>query len=88
MVKSSWVDETWRLLAVDGLCEVIVEERVLDVQLVDRPRTRGSDAEDDLNRCRFDNRVKGLVVVGAVLLGEAADNLACLMTDDRSGTYV
>jgi len=38
------------------------------------------DAEDDSNHCRFDNRVEDLVVVDAVLLGEATDDPTCLVT--------
>jgi hypothetical protein len=59
-----------------------VEERVLDVQLVDRPRTRDGDAEDNSNRCRFDSQAKGLVIVDAMLLGEAADDPVCLVAGE------
>jgi hypothetical protein len=47
---------------------VAVEEGVLHVQLMDRPSTRGDDAEDSADRCWFDNLAECLVVVDASLL--------------------
>jgi len=78
------VDESRWLLAVDGLLQVTVNKGVLHIELMDQPEVGGGDAEDDTNRCRFDNQTEGLVVVDAVLLGEAADHPASLVFTERS----
>ena len=49
-----------------------MKKGILHVELVDRPGAGDSQAEDDPYGGRFDNRTEGLVVVDAVLLGEAA----------------
>ena len=46
---------------------------------MDRPLSRGHDAEDNLNGSRLDDGPEGLVVVDAVALGEAADDSASLV---------
>ena len=63
--------------------QVTVKKGILHVQLVDRPLTRSSDAEDDPNRGRLDDGAERLVVVDAVSLGEAADNPMSPMTSQR-----
>jgi len=68
MVGSCWVDKAGRLLTVDRLVQMAVEEGVLHVQLMDGPGTRGGDAEDGADRRRFDNRVERLVVVDVSLV--------------------
>jgi hypothetical protein len=78
------VDEAGGLLTIDGLVQVTVKKGILHVQLVDRPLTRSSDAEDDPNRCRLDDGAERLVIVDAVSLGEAADDPASLMTSQRA----
>jgi hypothetical protein len=55
-----------------------VKEGVLHIQLVDRPLSRGRDAEDNLNGSRLDDGAEGLIVVDAVALGEATDDPASL----------
>ena len=84
MVGGSRVDEAVRLLAVDRLVQMAVKKGVLHVQLMDRPGARSGDAEDDPDGGRFDNRAERLVVVDAVLLGEAADDLACLVASESA----
>jgi len=56
-----------------------VKEGVLHIQLVDRPLSRGRDAEDDLNGSRLEDGAEGLVVVDAMALGEAVDDSASLV---------
>jgi hypothetical protein len=79
MIWGARVDESWRLLAVDGLLEVAVKKGVLHVQLVNGPGAGRGDAEYGPNGGRFDNRAEGLVVVDALALGEAANNPASLV---------
>jgi len=74
MVKSSNIDEAWRLLAIDGLLEMAVKKSVLHVQLMDQPSVRSRDAEDGPDGGRLDNRVERLVVVNVMPLGEVADH--------------
>jgi hypothetical protein len=84
MIRSRGVNEAGRLLAEDGLLKMTVKKSVLHVELVNGPRLRGSNAEDDANRGRFDNWTESLVVVDAVLLGEAPHNPTCLMPSKGS----
>jgi hypothetical protein len=79
MVGASKVDEARRLLAVDRLVKVSVKKSVLHVQLVNGPGTGSGDVEDCPDGRRFDHRAESPVVVDAVLLGEAANDLACLV---------
>jgi hypothetical protein len=79
VVGASRVDEARRLLAVDRLVEVVVKKSVLHVQLVDGPGTGSGDAENCPDGHRFDHRAESLVVVDVVLLGEAANEPACLL---------
>jgi hypothetical protein len=65
--------------AAESLIQVAVKECVLHIQLVDEPLARGRDAEDDPNGGRLDNEAKGLVVIDALALGEAADHPASLV---------
>ena len=80
MIGASRVNKARRLLTVDGLLQVAVKKGVLHIQLVDRPATRGGDAEDDTNRRRLDNGAEGLIVVDAVALSEATDDPVSLVT--------
>jgi hypothetical protein len=82
MIWGARVDESWQLLAVDGLLEVAVKKGVLYVQLVNGPGAGRGDAEYRLNGGRFDNRAEGLVVVNAFVLGEAANNPVSLVAGE------
>ena len=80
-IWSARVDESWRLLTVDGL-KVAVKKGVLHVPLVNRPGTGCGDAEYRSYGGRFDNRAESLVVVDALALGEASDNPASLVASE------
>jgi len=84
MIGASGVNKARRLMTVDGLLQVAVKKGVLHIQLVDRPATRGGDAEDDMNRRRLDNGAKGLIVVDVVALSEATNDPASLVTGKRT----
>uniref|UniRef100_A0A0A9A781 Uncharacterized protein n=1 Tax=Arundo donax TaxID=35708 RepID=A0A0A9A781_ARUDO len=79
MVRGRWIDEARRLLTVDCLLKMTVKKGVLHVQLSNRPGTGSGDAQNSSNSRWFDHRAEGLVIVDAVLLGEAADHPARLM---------
>ena len=57
-----------------------MKKGVLHIQLVDRPMTRGGDAEDDANLRRLDDEAEGLIVVDAVTLSEATNDPASIVT--------
>lgn len=82
VVWGTRVDESWRLLTVNGLLEVAVKKCVLHVQLVNRPGARRGNAEYRPYGGRFDNRAEGLVVVDALALGETSDNPASLVASE------
>lgn len=83
MIRCKGVDEARRLLAVDGLLKTAMEKGILDIKLVDRPTLRGGDAEDDVDRGRFDNRAECLTVVHTMLLGVTANDSTSLMARER-----
>jgi hypothetical protein len=66
-------------LAVDGLLEVAVKKGVLHVQLMNGPGAGCDDAKYRPYGSRFDNCAEGLVVVNALVLGEATNNPASLV---------
>ena len=74
VVGGGRVDEAGRLLTVDGLVQVAMEKGVLHVQPMDRLGARSSDAEDDSDGRRLDNRAERLVVVDVVPLGEPTND--------------
>jgi hypothetical protein len=80
MLGSSRVDEARGLLAVDHLIKIAMQESVLDVELMNRPSTGDGNAEDDMNRGRFDDRAESLVIVNAGLLREPANHPPCLVS--------
>jgi len=84
MVRGGRIDEARWLLAVDSLLKMSVKKHVLHVQLVNRPRVGSSDAQNSPNCRQFDNSAERLVVVDAVLLGEAADDPACLVASESA----
>ena len=57
--------------------QVPVEERVLDVELVDRLVSCRGEMQHGPNGGRLDHQGEGLVEVQARALGEATHNLAC-----------
>jgi hypothetical protein len=83
MIRCKWVDKASRLLAEDGLLKTAMEKGILDIKLVDWPRPRGSDVEDDVDHGWFDNRGEGLIVVHVVLLGETTSDLASLLAGEQ-----
>lgn len=61
-----------------------MKECILHVQLVNRPRARGDDAKDGPDQRWFDNQTKGLIVVHAILLGEALHHPMGLVPHKRA----
>ena len=70
------VDEARRLVAEHPFRQVPVEERVLDVELVDRPVSCRGEMQHGPNGGRLDHRGEGLVEVQARALGEATHDPA------------
>ena len=84
MVESRRVVKTGRLLVVDCLIQMAVKKGVLHVRLMYRPGARGGDAEDDSDGTWFNNWVKRLIVVDAVLLREATNDRSGFMASQRA----
>jgi hypothetical protein len=57
--------------AVDSLRQSVVEEGILDIELMNRPVSGGSEGENGPNGGELDDGAKGLVVVDSGALGEA-----------------
>jgi hypothetical protein len=70
-VRTSFVDESGGLAAVDSLYQSVVEEGILDVELMDRPVPGEGEGEDGANSGELDDEAEGLVVVYSGALGEA-----------------
>jgi len=80
------VVETGRMLIVDSLLQVTVKKHILHVKLMNGPATRGSNAEDDTDGGRFNNRAERLDVVDAMALSEATDHsMGLLMSESAVG---
>jgi hypothetical protein len=71
--------ETYQLLTVDLLVKSAMEEGILDIQLVNRPRPRESNAEDNVDRGLHDDGAESLIKVDPRLLTEAANHPASLV---------
>jgi hypothetical protein len=74
MVGKILIDEAGWLLAVDTLTEHAVEERVADVELVDRPLSSGGEVQNGADGGWLDDGTKRLAEVDAGALREAADD--------------
>jgi hypothetical protein len=57
-----------------------VQERILHIELMNRPGVGDSQGEDSADHGRLDHRAEGLIVVNAGSLGEAAKNPASLVS--------
>jgi hypothetical protein len=79
VVRTPGVNKARRLLTVDLLVKVAMKKGILDVELVNRPRPRESDAEDDADRGWLDDGAEGLVEINPRLLREAADDPSSLV---------
>ena len=79
MLRTSRVDEARWLLTVDHLIKIAMKEGVLDIELVNRPRTGDGDAEDNADHGGLDDRAESLVKINARLLREPTNNPACLV---------
>ena len=80
MLGAGGVDEAGGLETVDDLVESAMEEGILDVKLASIPIKGERDGEDDMHRCRFDNRAERLIEFNALLLGETAKHPTCFVT--------
>jgi hypothetical protein len=61
-----------------------VQERILHIELMNRPGVRDSQRKDGADRDRLDHWAEGLIVVDAESLGEVAKNLASLIPFQRA----
>ncbi|XP_044356780.1 uncharacterized protein [Triticum aestivum] len=84
MVRPSLVDEACGLEAVHLLGERPMQERILDVQLVDGPPSRSSYGENSADGGWLDHRREGLAVVHARMLMKAADDPPRLVAFQRA----
>jgi hypothetical protein len=82
-VGVSRVDKPNGLSAVDRLCQGVVEEGVLHVELVDRPVPAQSESRNSPDGGRLDHRTEGFVVVDPRTLGEAPKQIAGLVPLQR-----
>jgi hypothetical protein len=74
MIELRRINKSSRLAIVDGLREGAVQEHILHIELMNRPGAGDDQREHSAGRGRLDRRAKGLIVVDARSLGEAAKN--------------
>ena len=84
VVGAVGVDEARRLLTLDLLVKIAMEEGILDVELVERPGARYREAEDDADRGRLDDGAECLVKVDPRLLREAANHPSRLVAGEAA----
>ena len=78
-------DESWRLVDVDLLLQVTVDEGRLDVHVVGAPALLSCQHEKEMHGLHPCNRCEIIVEVDSLLLHEPACNQSSLMLDDRTG---
>jgi hypothetical protein len=78
------INKIRRLLTVNGLLEMSVKKGVLHIQLMNRPLTRGSNAQHSPNRSLLNHRAECLIIINTRLLIISPSNPASLML--REGT--
>ena len=70
MIRSRRVKEARWLSTIDRFLEIAMKKGILVVQLTERPRVGGGDAEDDADGSGFDDGGESFPVVDAGLLSE------------------
>jgi hypothetical protein len=83
-ILTTGVDEAGGLAAIDYLCQSVVEEGILDIEMMDRSVPGEGEGEDDLNDDELDDRAGGLVIVHSGALGEASKDSTGLVTVERA----
>jgi hypothetical protein len=83
-IRASEVDVAGGLAAVDRLCQSVMEEGILDIELMDPPVTGEGEGEDDPKGGELDDRVEDLVVVHSGTLGEAPKDPTSLVEVERA----
>jgi len=61
-----------------------MKKHILDIQLMNRPCMRGSNAENNSNYGWFNNRTEALIVVNIVLMREPPDNPTSFVASKRT----
>lgn len=84
MLGVNVVNETRRLLTVDGFGQRSMEERVFDIQLMNGPIIVEGDGEDGAYCSRLDDWAEGLGVVDAGLLGKSTEYPTSLVPRERA----
>jgi hypothetical protein len=79
MIRLHRINKSNRLAVVNGLQEGVMQERILHIELVNRLGAGDSQGEQGMDRGGLDHWAKGLIVVDARSLGEAAKNTASLV---------
>jgi hypothetical protein len=57
-----------------------MEEGILDIELVHRPRVRESQAEDDSDSSRLHNRAESFIIINTRTLSKTAQDPSSLVT--------
>ena len=78
------VDKAGGLLAIHMFDEMAMEERVQNIQMMNRPGKRHRKLKNGVNRARLDDRSEGVGEVNSSALPEAANHPTGLIT--RQGT--
>jgi hypothetical protein len=73
------INKSSRLTVLDGLREGAMQEHILHIELMNGPGAGDSQEEHGADHGRLDHRAKGLIVVNAGSLGEAAKDLGSLV---------
>ena len=78
------VNKAGRLLTINRLLKVPVEECILDVHLVNGPRVHRGNAEYKANGGRLDHGAESLAIVHAMLLSETTDHPPSFVPRERA----
>jgi len=84
MIMKGWINKTWRLLAVDCLIKMTMKKSILDIQLMNRPMTRGCNTQNCPDCSWFNNRTESLIIVNAMLLRKSPNHPTSFVTSKRT----
>jgi hypothetical protein len=83
MIRTSWIHKPRRLLTVNHLIKVAIEEGILDIKLTNWPKAGDGYVKNQSYSSRLDDRTKSLVVVYTRALRKSTDNPSCLVSSKR-----
>jgi len=84
IIRICWINKTRRLLTIDCLIKMTMKKSILDLQLMNRPMTRGYNTQNYTDYSWFNNRTESLIIVNAMLLRKSPNHPTSFVTSKRT----